>query len=170
MAHLPADQKRRGRRVAAKALEGDRKSHQSENGQKKARHNEIIYAAAATWGTAGGASTLGSSITGASVVGAGTASASAAGFSRGATGAGSSIIGGASASATLAGTEGSRCLGLKKSPTRADKRRPILGDLGGLSSFFSSFCAQSDVNSIDISLLKYHIPFPQLEPQQTQSR
>jgi len=65
-----------------------------------------------------------------------------AGFSRGATGAGSSILGGFSS--TLAGVERSDLgLGLKKSPTRADSRRPtlagdlILSSLLG-SSFFSS--------------------------------
>lgn len=60
---------------------------------------------------------------------------------------GSSILGGASsASTTLAGTAGSLCLGLKKSPTRADRRRPTLGDLG-FSSFFSSFCDRNEIRS-----------------------
>ena len=87
---------------------------------------------------AGASSGFGSSAAGASSV-TGAGAASAAGFSRGATGAGSSILGGASsASATLAGTAGSLCLGLKKSPTRADRRRPTLADFD-FSSFFSSF-------------------------------
>lgn len=59
-----------------------------------------------------------------------------AGFSRGAMGAGSSILGGFSS--TLAGVEVSVLgLGLKNSPTRADRRR--LTFAGFFSSFFSSF-------------------------------
>ena len=93
------------------------------------------YAAAATTGAAGGASTLGSS----GAAGAVSAAASAAGFSRGATGAGSSIFGGFSS--TLGGVACSALgLGLKKSPTRDDRRRPTLAFF---SSFFSSFYAIS---------------------------
>ena len=70
---------------------------------------------------------------------------SAAGFSRGATGVGSSIFGGASS--TLTGWLTSFGFDLKNSPTRADKRRPILtGDLAALSSF-SSFLSSSFLGS-----------------------
>jgi len=71
---------------------------------------------------------------------------SAAGFSRGATGAGSSIFGGASS--TLTGWLSSLdLLGLNKSLTRADRRRPILrGDLVTFSSF-SSFLSSSFLGS-----------------------
>lgn len=63
------------------------------------------------------------------------ASVSDAGFSRGATGAGSSIFGGCSS--TLAGVATSALgLDLKKSPTRAERRRPTLA---ALTSFLSSF-------------------------------
>lgn len=76
----------------------------------------------------------------AATAGVGSAAASAAGFSRGATGVGSSILGGFSS--TLGGVLCS-VLGfdLKNSPTRADNRRLTLGDF--FSSFFSSFCAIS---------------------------
>lgn len=70
----------------------------------------------------------------------GAAAGSEAGFSRGATGVGSSILGGCSS--TLAGGVTSGLgLPLKKSPTRAERRRPTLTALGAISfdSFFSSF-------------------------------
>ena len=92
----------------------------------------MAYAAAATAGDAGGASTLG----GSSRIGAGVAAGSSgtAGFSRGAIWAGCSITGGFSS--TLGGGETSvLALGLKNSPTRADKRRLTLGDFAGFSSF-----------------------------------
>jgi len=75
---------------------------------------------------------------------------SAAGFSRGATGVGSSIFGGASS--TLTGWLSSLdLLGLNKSLTRADKRRPILrGDLVIFSSF-SSFLSSSFLGSSVVS-------------------
>ena len=66
-------------------------------------------------------------------VSAGTA-ASEAGFSRGATGVGSSILGGCSLTLAVVGT--SDLDFLKRSPTRADRRRENLL----LVSFFSSFC------------------------------
>jgi len=97
-----------------------------------------LYAAAATTGATGGASIVGSSI-GAVGSGAGSAAApagavSVAGFSRGATGAGSSILGGCSS--TLAGAATSvLALGLKKSPTREERRRASLAFFS--SSFFS---------------------------------
>lgn len=93
----------------------------------------VAYAAAATAGDAGGASTLGGCSSG---MGAGVAAASsgAAGFSRGAICAGCSMTGGFSS--TLGGVETSvLALGLKNSPTRADKRRLTLGDFTGFSSF-----------------------------------
>jgi hypothetical protein len=97
------------------------------------------YAAAAMTGVAAGAGSTG--LAGSSIgtgAGAGAAAVeSVAGFSKGATGVGSSILGGCSS--TFAGVETS-CLGfgLKKSPTRAERRRPTL--LLAFSSFgFSSF-------------------------------
>lgn len=61
--------------------------------------------------------------------------ASVAGFSRGATAGGSSILGGCSS--TLAGAATSALgFGLKKSPTREDRRR---ASLAFFSSAFSSF-------------------------------
>ena len=108
---------------------------QARHGRKVDRRiPSYAHAAAATTGAAGGASTFGSSDAGAA---AGVASvASAAGFSRGATGVGSSIFGGFSS--TLGGVLCSALgLGLKKSPTRAERRRPILAFFS--ASFFSSF-------------------------------
>ena len=101
--------------------------------------------AAATTGAGVASTILGgsfvSSFLGTSAVGV----ESAAGFSRGATGVGSSIFGGASS--TLTGWLISLDLGLKNSPTRADKRRPILtGDLTAFSSF-SSFFSSSFLGS-----------------------
>ena len=58
---------------------------------------------------------------------------SEAGFSRGATGTGSSILGGYSS--TLAGVATSALgLDLKKSPTRAERRRVTFKDLNALTS------------------------------------
>ena len=75
---------------------------------------------------------------------------SAAGFSRGATGVGSSILGGDSS--TLAGVLTSLGFGLKRSLTRADKRRAILaGDLAGLDSFSSFFSSSFLTSSGDVS-------------------
>lgn len=96
-----------------------------------------LYAAAATTGAAAGAAGAVSSDFSSGFDSAG-APASFAGFSRGATGVGSSILGGFSS--TLAGAETSVLgLVLKKSPTRAERRRPTLVALETLSSFFSSF-------------------------------
>lgn len=65
---------------------------------------------------------------------------------------GSSILGGFSS--TLAGTGISDfVLDLKKSPTRAERRRPTLGDFG-FSSFFSSFC--EEIRSINFSIRNRH--------------
>lgn len=101
-----------------------------------------LYAAAATTGVAAGAVVVVGAASAGLSSGFGSAEAGAssfAGFSRGATGAGSSILGGFSS--TLAGAATSvLVLGLKKSPTRADKRRPTLEALlDFFSSFFSSF-------------------------------
>ena len=87
----------------------------------------IAYAAAATTGAAGGASTAGA--TGASSTGAGVCSAAAAGSSRGATGVGSSSCG--AASSTLGVVAASACLGLglKRSATRELRRRETLAGL-----------------------------------------
>jgi hypothetical protein len=122
--------------------------------QKERNENlpQRAYAAAATGaGEAsrglGVSSVATGAATGASVEAAGcsVAGASAAGFSRGSTGAGSSILGGFSS--TLGGCEASLGLALKKSPTRAERRRPILAgeDLGFsfFSSAASSFCNEN---------------------------
>ena len=79
--------------------------------------------------------------------------ASAAGFSRGATGVGSSIFGGFSS--TLGGVLCSALgLGLKKSPTRAERRRPTLAFF---SSFFSSFLRviSQDITFGDVGFTAY---------------
>ena len=112
-----------------------------------------IYAAAATTGAAGGASTgLASSTTAAGSAGVSAAAsavgASVAGCSRGATGAGSSILGGFSS--TLAGA-GTSALGfvLKNSPTRDESRRPSL--IFFSSAFFSSSFYSPSRRSINYS-------------------
>ena len=89
---------------------------------------------------------------GATVSGAAAASATA-GFSRGSTGAGSSIFGGFSS--TLGGVLCSALgLGLKKSPTRAERRRPTLAFF---SSFFSSFLRviSQDITFGDVGFTAY---------------
>lgn len=109
--------------------------------KEKGHANErkrAVYAVAATTGAAVGAASTGLVASSVFVSGAAAAAAGAsvAGFSKGATGAGSSILGGCSS--TLAGVLTSAALGLalKKSPTRAERRRPTLA---ALASFFSSF-------------------------------
>lgn len=120
---------------ARKMVIKTRNSHSSKD-PRNLHKNPSLYAAAATTGAAvgAGADSAGFS-SGFDSAGAG---ASVAGFSRGATGVGSSILGGFSS--TLAGAATSVLgLVLKKSPTRAERRRPTLAALETLSSFFSSF-------------------------------
>ena len=86
------------------------------------RNKKCVYAVAATTGAAGGAS---ATLAGSSA-GAGAASLVCAGASRGGTGVGSSIFGAISSDLAVAGTVSFLGLGLKRSVTRAERRRATL--------------------------------------------